>query len=260
LNRHVIFTLTGLPRRWISENSSTVKPNFPLQLLALLVMVAPVGHAQSVPVAKADAQPSSKYYLALTPEQERALIPPAPAKGSTQDQADLAGVLQAQATRTPAQEAEARRDETFKITLVTSALGPDVTAAKDPVLFALLNKSEKQIEAVTAYLKDYYQRNRPYVDHPEVKNLFPAKNPSYPSGHASSAETQADLLTLLFPAQQAALHARALAIAQSRVDAGVHYPSDIQEGMALGDKVAALLEDNPAFQKDLAAARAEVKP
>lgn len=232
--------------------------------LLILVFILPLAaaslaKAQNMDAPPAPAKPTTPYYLALTPEQERALIPPPPAKGSAPDQQDFAGVLQAQAARTPALVAEAMKDQTYKITLVTSVIGPDFTAAQDPVAFALLNHAGQDVTFITNYLKNYYQRNRPYVDHPEVKYLFTDKNYSYPSGHSSGSEAIADCLALLFPSQQAGLHARAQAIAQSRVTAGVHYPSDIKEGAVLGDEVFALIEATPAFQKDLAVAQAEVK-
>jgi acid phosphatase (class A) len=236
-----------------------VKAKLALLLLILPLAAVSLAKAQSMGASPAPSKPSKPYYLALTPEQERALIPPPPAKGSAADQQDLAGVLQAQAARTPALVAEAMKDQTYKITLVTSVIGSDFTAAADPAAFALLNHANQDVSFITSYLKNDYQRNRPYVDHPEVKNLFPEKNHSYPSGHSSGSEVMADCLALLFPSQQAALHARAFAIAQSRVTAGVHYPSDIKEGAVLGDKAFALIEATPAFQKELGAAQAEVK-
>ncbi|HEX7416538.1 MAG TPA: hypothetical protein VF315_00670 [Steroidobacteraceae bacterium] len=40
---------------------------------------------------------------------------------------------------------------------------------------------------------------------------------------------------------------------------GVHYGSDVQAGRIAGSVLAALLFDSPAFQRDAAAARAELR-
>ena len=48
-------------------------------------------------------------------------------------------------------------------------------------------------------------------------------------------------------------------IAQSRVNAGVHYPSDIHEGEVLGKATGAAILASSAFQADLADVQAELK-
>jgi hypothetical protein len=47
-------------------------------------------------------------------------------------------------------------------------------------------------------------------------------------------------------------------IAQSRVNAGVHNPSEINEGEILGKATGAAIVASPAFQADLAQVRSEV--
>jgi hypothetical protein len=46
-------------------------------------------------------------------------------------------------------------------------------------------------------------------------------------------------------------------IADSRVVAGVHYASDTEAGLALGDLLFAQIETQPRFQKDLKEAEAK---
>ena len=53
--------------------------------------------------------------------------------------------------------------------------------------------------------------------------------------------------------------ARAAEYANNRVVAGVHYPSDIEGGRLTATAFAAALFASPAFQSDLAAARAELR-
>lgn len=62
---------------------------------------------------------------------------------------------------------------------------------------------------------------------------------SYPSAHATTSFTAAALLSRTLPA--APLYATAIAIALARPYLGVHYPSDVAAGAALGTAVARLL-------------------
>ncbi len=222
------------------------------------LVLTPWARAADAMSPAASVKSPSFFYLTLAPEAQLALIPPAPAKGSALDASDLATVLQVQANRTDAQITEAKNDQNYSVKLVSGMIAPTFTATRYPATFSLLNNVNHDVESLTGGLKNDYRRNRPYVNHPEVKRLFTAKDYSYPSGHASGSAALADTLALLFPDKKPALLARAQAIAQSRVTAGVHYPSDIQQGTALGDKLVALMLQNPAFQKDVAAAKAEI--
>lgn len=226
--------------------------------LLLVLFVSPLLRADDL---MAPEKPKTIHYLTtLSQTDELALIPAYPFDDKTIEASDLAAVLKAQAARTPDQIAEAKLDQHFTIDLVTKVIGPDFTAAKYPATFALVNNTQNDVYIITGFLKDHYKRLRPYAAHPDqVKALFTAKSFSYPSGHASGSEGIADVLGLIFPDKKQALLDRALAIAQSRVIAGVHNPSDIEQGKELADKILALLQANPAFQKDLAAAQTEVK-
>ncbi|GGM06476.1 phosphatase PAP2 family protein [Nakamurella endophytica] len=61
---------------------------------------------------------------------------------------------------------------------------------------------------------------------------------SFPSGHAASAAAFATGATLEYPAAAAVLAPLAGAVAYSRVHVGVHYPSDVVTGAAIGTAVA----------------------
>jgi hypothetical protein len=62
------------------------------------------------------------------------------------------------------------------------------------------------------------------------------------------------ILGKLLPTQSDALLKGARQIADGRVVAGVHYTSDTEAGLALGDLLFAQLETKTEFQKDLTAA------
>lgn len=64
-------------------------------------------------------------------------------------------------------------------------------------------------------------------------------SPSYPSEHAAVAAAAADVLAYVFPKSEAALGQQVQEAAQSRVAAGVQYPSDVQAGLELGHQIGA---------------------
>jgi membrane-associated phospholipid phosphatase len=68
-------------------------------------------------------------------------------------------------------------------------------------------------------------------------------SPSYPSEHAVVAGAAQAVLTYLYPDDADAIAERAEEAAQSRVAAGVQFPSDISAGLDLGRQVGALVVD-----------------
>jgi membrane-associated phospholipid phosphatase len=84
--------------------------------------------------------------------------------------------------------------------------------------------------------KNYYGRLRPYQVDPSIVPISrdPAKNPSYPSGHASGAYAAATVLEILWPQRAQEFEWWARQVALSRLQNGVHYPSDVIAGARLG--------------------------
>jgi hypothetical protein len=80
---------------------------------------------------------------------------------------------------------------------------------------------------------------RPFQVDPELKPLFPAPNhPSYPAAHACISTAAGHTLAGLFPRDAEPLRALAKQAADARMWAGIHYPSDVEAGRAIGDAVA----------------------
>jgi len=88
--------------------------------------------------------------------------------------------------------------------------------------------------ALIMFYKYLYNRARPFQVIPDKINLengtlLPLKNyktPSYPSGHAYQAYYLASILCKQFPTKTKAIMDVAEKVANSRIIAGVHYPSD----------------------------------
>ena len=83
-----------------------------------------------------------------------------------------------------------------------------------------------------------YRRQHPSdFDHRLTTVVSPTRSPSYPSEHAVTAAAAATVLTYLFPDQAASVATLADQAGQSRLLAGVAFPSDVSAGTALGSLV-----------------------
>jgi hypothetical protein len=222
-------------------------------------MVMSVGLICGLALARDVSEPTK--WLSRAQEQAQSdTVPPPPAPHSPQDQADLAVVLEAQKSRTPDIETECKRDQDFSYKLFQSVYETELISGHHPKFFQLLKNVLEVTQVVNETAKNKYQRLRPYQGHPDtVKSLFVVRGFSYPSGHSMGSFTLAVVLGAVFPDKQQAFLDRAAQIARSRVDAGVHYPSDIQEGEVLGKATGAALLANSSFQSDLAGVKEEVK-
>lgn len=94
---------------------------------------------------------------------------------------------------------------------------------------------------VSGALKDVVGRLRPPLAHDSLTALvtLPADS-SFPSGHATSAFAAAGVVAALHPRLRAPVLTLAALIGLSRVYLGVHYPTDVIAGAALGLGIAAL--------------------
>lgn len=90
---------------------------------------------------------------------------------------------------------------------------------------------------ITIGLKISVKRPRPFVTYPNlIQNKSAAGSPSFPSGHTSSAFATATSLSLLYPKWYviAPSFLWAGAVGYSRMELGVHYPSDVLIGALVG--------------------------
>ncbi len=84
-----------------------------------------------------------------------------------------------------------------------------------------------------------YKRERPNVLDPSLKTAINAPQTySYPCEHSVTAAAAAYMLAYFFPAKADSILQMAHAASQSRVDAGVQFPSDVEAGWELGKQVA----------------------
>ncbi|HEX5469843.1 MAG TPA: phosphatase PAP2 family protein [Gaiellaceae bacterium] len=89
-------------------------------------------------------------------------------------------------------------------------------------------------------LKHAIDRPRPRLSIPEAHPLMGAGGDSMPSGHAATAFAGAVVLTYLWRRGAPFFFVLAAAIAFARIYVGVHYPTDVLAGAALGAVVGAV--------------------
>lgn len=187
-----------------------------------------------------------------------ALLPPPPAVGSAEHAADLASARAVFNGRTPAEEAHAIDGASLSIYNFASVIGPDFQAENLPKTDALFRVIRTNISSVINIAKDNWNRRRPYELDPELFLGKPERSTSYPSGHSTRGIVQSLLLAELFPEKREDILALGRQIGWDRVLIGKHFPTDVFAGRVLGQAIVRELLANPEFQRDLAAARAEV--
>ena len=125
--------------------------------------------------------------------------------------------------------------------LVWIALAPFVAyLAKRNVLFATAFTAACvwSADLLALGLKAATGRPRPFETIPQADPLIGATvGQSMPSGHAATSFAGAVVLSYLLPRSAPYMFLLAVAIAFSRIYVGVHYPSDVAAGAALGAAV-----------------------
>jgi membrane-associated phospholipid phosphatase len=89
---------------------------------------------------------------------------------------------------------------------------------------------------LTTIAKYTINRPRPFVTYPFIEKQTGGGSPSFPSGHTSETFALATSLSLTWPKWYviAPSFIWAGAVGYSRMDLGVHYPSDVLAGAVLG--------------------------
>jgi membrane-associated phospholipid phosphatase len=89
---------------------------------------------------------------------------------------------------------------------------------------------------VSTIIKHTVNRPRPFITYPFIEQATKAGSPSFPSGHTSDAFALATSISIAYPKWYVIVpsYAWAGAVGYSRMDLGVHYPSDVLVGAIIG--------------------------
>ena len=139
-------------------------------------------------------------------------------------------------------------DNTF-ITLSNSAAPTSIALPIGVICAGLINHDSTTLNkgiyiagsiavaaGITTGLKYAVNRTRPFVTYPVIDKAMAAGSPSFPSGHTSDAFATATSLSLAFPKWYIITPSFlwACSVGYSRLDLGVHYPSDVAAGAIIG--------------------------
>lgn len=95
---------------------------------------------------------------------------------------------------------------------------------------------------IATAMKQTIRRERPFTTYPELDKQSDGGSYSFPSGHTSTAFATATSLSIAFPKWYviAPSFVWASTVGYSRMDLGVHYPSDVLAGAIVGSGSAYL--------------------
>lgn len=224
-------------------------------LLGLTLLVSAAVHADDAPRYLDDAK---------LHELQTVIAPPS-VPGSAEDRADRAVTDRAYAAARGKDEATlAKKEEEFDAFAFARVLGPSFDAAKLPHTAALFTEVQKETAKAVKEAKNHWQRDRPcpldscHKDPEADEKNLKKKSYGYPSGHSTRATVFAALLGKLMPQRTDALAGYARDVGWRRVVRGVHTPQDIYAGRVFGQALAAAFLANPALQKDMEDAEAEL--
>jgi acid phosphatase (class A) len=202
-------------------------------------------------------KPRVPVYVSATAIDLKKVLPAPPEPDSLADLADLDTVLRVQEFRSPAEMAEATRDATLgPMDWSATLLGTDFTALNYPKIAKLFADLRGDMNPY-AHTSPYTHRARPKDRDPRVKPIIPSHHGAYPSARATGTRIWAFVMGEIVPERKADFLAHAEKSAWLRVVGGIHYPTDLIGGRAIGEAFIALLQKNPDFNRELAAAKAE---
>ena len=204
-------------------------------------------------------------------------LPEFPANSSAQTRAELDHLLELQARRTPEEIAQSQRlaGVYYRLSVkpgdadwprmrqnlfhMGHQLGPWFSPDSLPVTADFMAKVWSDATYYLWAAKFRFNRIRPYSLEPRLQNLETPNFPAYPSGHSGNSYVAAFVYELLLPEHRELFLRNARDMAYSREILGVHFASDSESGRVFARQFVDRLKQEPAFQQDLEAARAEIR-
>jgi hypothetical protein len=186
-------------------------------------------------------------FFIASPAEFRA--PPPPAIGSPRFKSELAQVRRIADGRTHEQLRIAQYWETlsgaFNAGVWNEAARGAISArgmheAESARVLAMMHMAVFDANLACHESKYTYWQPRPTQMDPEIRLAIALPNhPSYPSNHACISGAAASVLDAMFPEQRGRYRAMAREAGESRILGGIHYRSDVEEGLNIAQKIVA---------------------
>jgi acid phosphatase (class A) len=118
-----------------------------------------------------------------------------------------------------------------------------------------LREVKRQIDTITLKLKYEYNRSRPQqiaeLNGEKLTPLTSVDTPAFPSNHTVSGIVLAEIIKLYYPQVSKELDEIANRNADSRVELGVHFPSDVEAGRLLAKELMERFDKSQLPEKNL---------
>lgn len=234
-------------------------------LLALVVSSGVFGQERAESTTEKSSKPTASriaYFIDPTLLDLARILPPPPEQNSATTKNELADLHQIENARTQQQVLAAQADDKEQdIFIFRDVLGGNFNPDNFPITAALSAHMHNDEGVMSKALKTSFARPRPFqfdaTLHPVCQITKEAN--SYPSGHTLSGYLLAFALVQMLPEKQNQIMERADSYARNRMICGVHYSSDIEAGRSIAYAMFGYMLANPRFQKELAAAKNEMR-
>ncbi len=128
----------------------------------------------------------------------------------------------------------------------------NLSPAQSARIIAAVQTGINDAFVITWYYKYLWEVPRPnQMDLKLYTVICTPKFPTYPSGHSVISGTAEVILSYFFPSEAERLKALAEENSISRLYGGVHFPSDLSEGLRLGRQIGRLVVDILRNQQDI---------
>ena len=203
--------------------------------------------------------PYQPQFVAPSELSERVLAAP-PARGSDEFNQEINTIIARQHNLTDQDKATIRVENKIEPEMIViPVLGKNYTRENYPALYELLAHAASDAWRIADVNQEYWKSPRPWMADKRVQLLAPIITTyGYPSGHTTTNRVWAHVLSDVFPSKEHAFFARAEAIAQHRMDGGVHFPHDLEGGRQLSAAIYSKMSQDPEFQDELVEAKHEV--
>lgn len=236
--------------------------------IAVLAALALAACATAEPRPAPTPAPSSQPTHPTTPERNPAVqvdatvfVPPPPEANGPLELAERTVVRGPWSTERRRQALEDNAIDPFAA--FDSVLGASFTGQNFPATLRVLDRAGRAAGFAGDPVKFQYRRLRPFVSDSSITPCIPnderlRASYSYPTGHGALGMGWALVLAELVPSRADAIIERGRDFGWSRIVCGVHYPSDLSAAHVVAAAAIARLHADPDFQREFAAARAEL--